>query len=99
MKNYIKNMGYFLLPPTVLAYDKQKHALLGFWLSVGYFLFKDFEMTNFASAIYSLFLVIFISYIIEIIQLFKPNRVFDHKDVLASVGGWFLMMLIIFITN
>lgn len=100
MKNYLKTMGYFLLPPTVMAYDKQKHALLGLWLSVLYFILKnDFEMTSLASIIYTLLAVVIISYIIEVIQLLKPNRVFDNKDVIASLLGWGIAMVVIYIST
>lgn len=88
MKRYIKNMGYFLLPLKVMDSDKQKHALFGSFLSIAYLiLYNGFGVSKTVSIFATLLAVVVISYMIEIVQLFKPNRVFDNGDVAATLFG------------
>lgn len=93
-------MGYFLLPPTIMKYDKQKHALLGAFLSIFYIMLKhNFGVSELASILFTLLAVLLISYAIEFIQLFKPNRVFSHADVAATLFGSIIGLLIILTLN
>ena len=97
VKEYIKNMGWMLLPPTWIAYDKQKHGVLAIWLSVAPFfiLSQNFTTSLIAAPIVFVFATA-VAWGIEFYQKwFTTDRVFEVKDatIMMKVSAITLILL------
>jgi len=84
MKNYTKTMGYFFLPPSVMAYDKQKHCAMATYLTtITFFPLLGYTEDRLVSAIVSFAMVSLISWGIEFYQKwFTTDRHFDKWDAI-----------------
>ena len=84
MRQYLKTMGYFLLQPSVMAYDKQKHCAVAVFLTiVTLFPALDYTQDKLLSTIISFVVTSLISWGIEFYQKwFTTDRHFDKWDAI-----------------
>ena len=87
IKNYIKIAGWMFLPPTWVAYDKQKHGALAVWMTfMTFFIPQNLGFTSLVATCISIVLNAVIAFGIEYYQKwFTTNRVFDIKDATIMV--------------
>ena len=87
IKNYIKTAGWMFLPPTWVAYDKQKHGALAVWVTfMTFFIPQSMGFTTLLATLISIILNALIAFGIEYYQKwFTTNRVFDVKDATIMV--------------
>lgn len=104
IKNYIKTAGWMFLPPTWIAYDKQKHGALAVWITLmTFFIPQSMGFTTIVATFMSIVLNAILAFGIEYYQKwFTTNRVFDIKDatimikvnivllILLSLRMWFV---------
>ena len=87
VKRYIKTMGWLFLPPTWIAYDKQKHGALAVWVTfMTFFIPQNMGFTTLLATPISIILNALIAFGIEYYQKwFTTNRVFDVKDATIMI--------------
>lgn len=87
IKNYIKTAGWMFLPPTWVAYDKQKHGALAVWVTfMTFFIPQSMGFTTLLATLISIILNALIAFGIEYYQKwFTTNRVFDVKDATIMI--------------
>jgi len=87
IKNYIKTAGWMFLPPTWIAYDKQKHGALAVWVTfMTFFIPQNMGFTTLLATPTSIVLNALVAFGIEYYQKwFTTNRVFDVKDATIMV--------------
>jgi hypothetical protein len=97
LKNWFKPRGWMLLLPETLKYDYQAHGFGGFviaifakslcvvWLS---------DLPNLVNTLIAANMVLALGYLIELTQLFKKDREFEHYDAWIMYPMALLMGLI-----
>jgi len=87
IKNYIKTAGWMFLPPTWVAYDKQKHGALAIWITfMTFFIPQEIGLTTLLTTPISIVLNTLVAFGIEYYQKwFTTNRVFDIKDATIMI--------------
>lgn len=87
IKNYIKTAGWLFLPPTWIAYDKQKHGAFAVWVTlITFFVPQSFGVTSLIAIPVSIILNALIAFGIEYYQKwFTTDRVFDVKDATIMI--------------
>lgn len=87
IKNYIKTAGWMFLPPTWIAYDKQKHGALAVWVTfMTFFIPQNMGFTTLLATPISIALNTLVAFGIEYYQKwFTTNRVFDIKDATIMI--------------
>ena len=92
-------MGWLLLPPTWIAYDKQKHGAVAVFLTVLTFFFpQDLGFTTLESAIFSAIAVTIVAFGIEFYQKwFQPHRHFDVKDATIMIKVNIILLALLYI--
>ena len=87
IKDYIKTAGWMFLPPTWIAYDKQKHGAFAVWVTfMTFFIPQSMGFTTLLATPISIVLNALIAFGIEYYQKwFTTNRVFDVKDATIMV--------------
>lgn len=97
IKNYIKTAGWMFLPPTWIAYDKQKHGAFAVWVTLmTFFIPQSIGVSTLISTPISIVLNAVASFGIEYYQKwFTTNRVFDIKDatIMIKVNLTLLILL------
>lgn len=103
MRKFLESLGYVLLPLNWVAFDKQKHALLGIWFGgVTFMIFNELLKSTFFSFIFGLLTSLIIGILIEWYQQKFNKGNYDRNDILATfLGGVFavVVLLIIWLIN
>ena len=96
IKKYLKTAGWLFLQPNVLAYDKQKHGILAFWLTLPtFFLPQELGASSLIATFVSIALVALIGFGIEFYQKwFTTDRVFDVKDATIMIKVNIIMLVL-----
>ena len=99
MKNYIKTMGWLLLPPTWIAYDKQKHGAFSVWLTImTFFIPQGLGLTTLKAALFSVISVAVISFGIEFYQKwFTDDRHYDVKDATIMIKVNIILLALLYL--
>jgi hypothetical protein len=88
LKNYITTMGWIGLPPSVLRYDLQMHALGGLFMIIPFYIYPHNELG--LSEILSITLATSLSFVVAVLKetsdAKKPNNFFDWLDVAWTAG-------------
>lgn len=98
VKNYIKGMGFFFLPLDKVAHDKQLHALGGAWFGFigmglinGYIFPENICLTM----VFSILLALIAGILKEVYDVTVKKSVFDYIDVVWTVLGGTVAVLIL----
>ena len=88
--SYLTTMGWIGLPPTWVAYDKQKHCLFGaFWATVSFFMLVGIaEWRDIWAGLTAIGIAFTIGGIIEIAHMYSDSRDAEWMDfVWTGLGG------------
>ena len=94
--------GYLLLPVSLVADDKQKHAALGIFTGFTFlYLFSvGLNISMFLSILLTIITCAVLGYVIELIQkYFFKERTFDLWDIVATAIGSLVPIVIIVLIN
>lgn len=97
IKTYIKKAGWMFLPPTWIAYDKQKHGALAIWITfMTFFVPQGAGVTTLVATFISIALNALVAFGIEYYQKwFTTNRVFDIKDATIMIKVNIILLILL----
>ena len=89
-------MGWLLVLPKVIAYDKQKHGALGVFTGLVIMVLSlEIGFSLFLSSVFAVVGSFIVGYLIELKQKKMKNRHYDMKDALFVMYGSFIPVIII----